>query len=61
MTDNITLIDLVKKMKQNGFDEKQWNIWAYQNMAIDGRCINLTKNINAYLKKNNIGFDKTIE
>lgn len=43
------------------FDEKQWNIWAYQTMAIDGRCINLTKKINAYLKKNNIGFEKTIE
>ena len=42
-------------------DEKQWNIWAYQNMAIDGRSINLTKKINAYLKKNNIGFDKTME
>lgn len=43
------------------FDEKQQNIWAYQTMAIDGRCINLTKKINAYLKKNNIGFDKTME
>ena len=43
------------------FDEKQWNIWAYQTMAIDGRCINLTNKINAYLKKNSIGFDKTIE
>lgn len=43
------------------FDEKQWNIWAYQTMALDGRCINLTKKINSYLKKNNIGFDKTIE
>ena len=43
------------------FDEKQWNVWAYQTMAIDGRCINLTKKINAYLKKNNIGFDKTME
>ena len=43
------------------FDEKQWNIWAYQTMAIDGRSINLTKKINAYLKKNNIGFDKTME
>ena len=42
-------------------DEKQWNIWAYQTMTIDGRCINLTKKINAYLKKNNIGFDKTME
>lgn len=42
-------------------DEKQWNIWAYQTMALDGRCINLTKKINAYLKKNNIGFDKTME
>ena len=42
-------------------DEKQWNIWAYQTMAIDGRCINLTKKINAYIKKNNIGFDKTME
>ena len=43
------------------FDEKQQNIWAYQTMAIDGRSINLTKKINAYLKKNNIGFDKTME
>lgn len=43
------------------FDEKQWNILAYQTMAIDGRSINLTKKINAYLKKNNIGFDKTME
>lgn len=43
------------------FDEKQWNILAYQTMALDGRCINLTKKINAYLKKNNIGFDKTME
>ena len=43
------------------FDEKQWNIWTYQTMAIDGRSINLTKKINAYLKKNNIGFDKTME
>ena len=43
------------------YDEKQQNIWAYQTMAIDGRCINLTKKINAYLKKNNIGFDKTME
>ena len=42
-------------------DEKQWNIRAYQTMAIDGRCINLTKKINAYLKKNNIGFEKTME
>ena len=42
-------------------NEKQWNILAYQTMAIDGRCINLTKKINAYLKKNNIGFDKTME
>ena len=42
-------------------NEKQQNIWAYQTMAIDGRCINLTKKINAYLKKNNIGFDKTME
>ena len=42
-------------------DEKQQNIWAYQTMAIDGRSINLTKKINAYLKKNNIGFDKTME
>ena len=42
-------------------DEKQQNIWAYQTMALDGRCINLTKKINAYLKKNNIGFDKTME
>ena len=42
-------------------DEKQWNILAYQTMAIDGRSINLTKKINAYLKKNNIGFDKTME
>lgn len=42
-------------------DEKQFNLWAYQTMALDGRCINLTKKINAYLKKNNIGFDKTIE
>lgn len=33
------------------FDEKQQNILAYQTMAIDGRCINLTKKINAYLKK----------
>lgn len=55
------LANLVKEMKQNSFDEKQWNIWAYQTMALDGRCINLTKKINAYLKKNNIGFDKTIE
>ena len=43
------------------FDEKQWNILAYQTMAIDGRSLNLTKKINAYLKKNNIGFDKTME
>ena len=43
------------------YDEKQQNIWAYQTMAIDGRSINLTKKINAYLKKNNIGFDKTME
>ena len=42
-------------------DEKTLNIWAYQTMALDGRCINLTKKINAYLKKNNIGFDKTME
>ena len=42
-------------------NEKQWNIWAYQTMALDGRYINLTKKINAYLKKNNIGFDKTME
>ena len=42
-------------------DEKQQNIWAYKNMAIEGRSINLTKKINAYLKKNNIGFDKTME
>ena len=43
------------------FDEKQQNILAYQTMALDGRSINLTKKINAYLKKNNIGFDKTME
>ena len=43
------------------FDEKKWNLLAYQTMAIDGRCINLTKKINAYLKKNNIGLDKTME
>ena len=43
------------------YDEKQWNILAYQTMALDGRSINLTKKINAYLKKNNIGFDKTME
>ena len=43
------------------YDEKQQNILAYQTMALDGRCINLTKKINAYLKKNNIGFDKTME
>lgn len=43
------------------YDEKQFNLWAYQTMALDGRCINLTKKINSYLKKNNIGFDKTIE
>lgn len=43
------------------YDEKQFNLWSYQTMALDGRCINLTKKINAYLKKNNIGFDKTIE
>ena len=43
------------------YDEKQQNILAYQTMAIDGRSINLTKKINAYLKKNNIGFDKTME
>ena len=43
------------------YDEKQQNIWSYQTMAIDGRSINLTKKINAYLKKNNIGFDKTME
>lgn len=42
-------------------DEKQYNLWAYQTMALDGRSINLTKKINAYLKKNNIGFDKTME
>lgn len=42
-------------------DEKQQNLWAYQTMAIAGRSINLTKKINAYLKKNNIGFDKTME
>ena len=42
-------------------NEKQQNILAYQTMALDGRCINLTKKINAYLKKNNIGFDKTME
>ena len=42
-------------------DEKQQNVWAYQTMALDGRSINLTKKINAYLKKNNIGFDKTME
>ena len=42
-------------------DEKQFNLWAYQTMALDGRSINLTKKINAYLKKNNIGFDKTME
>ena len=42
-------------------DEKQQNVWACQTMALDGRCINLTKKINAYLKKNNIGFDKTME
>ena len=41
--------------------EKQFNLWAYQTMALDGRSINLTKKINAYLTKNNIGFDKTIE
>ncbi len=43
------------------FDEKQFNLWSYQTMALDGRCINLTKKIHAYQKKNNIGFDKTIE
>lgn len=43
------------------FDEKQYNLWAYRNMALDMRTINLTKKINAYLKKNNIVFDKTIE
>ena len=42
-------------------DEKTLNILAYQTMALDGRCINLTKKINAYLKKNNIGFDKTMD
>ena len=42
-------------------DEKTLNILAYQTMALDGRCINLTKKINAYLKKNNMGFDKTME
>lgn len=42
-------------------DEKEWNIWANRTLAVDGRAINLTKKINAYLKKNNIGFDKTIE
>ena len=42
-------------------NEKQQNIWAYQTMALDGRSINLTKKINAYLKKNNIGFDKTMD
>ena len=42
-------------------DEKKYNIWAYKNMALDIRTINLTKKINAYLKKNNIGFDKTMD
>ena len=42
-------------------DEKILNIWAHQTMALDGRSINLTKKINAYLKKNNIAFDKTME
>ena len=42
-------------------DEKEWNIWANRTLAVDGRAINLTKKINAYLKKNNIGFDRTTE
>ena len=42
-------------------DEKEWNIWANRTLAVDGRAINLTKKINAYLKKNDIGFDKTEE
>lgn len=42
-------------------DEKHLNLWSYHTLAVDGRCINLTKKINAYLKKNNIGFDKTVD
>ena len=42
-------------------DEKHLNLWSYHALAVDGRCINLTKKINAYLKKNNIGFDKTVD
>ena len=41
------LANLVKEMKQNGFDEKQWNVWADKNIALDGRRMNLTKKINA--------------
>lgn len=43
------------------YDEKQYNLWAYRNMALDVRTINLTKKINAYLKKEFIGFGKTEE
>lgn len=42
-------------------DEKSENLWSYHTLAIDGRCINLAKKIKAYLKKNNISFDKTEE
>ena len=42
-------------------DEKHLNLWSYHTLAVDGRAINLTKKINAYLKKNNIGFDKTVD
>ena len=34
-------------------DEKQWNIWAVRNMAMDGHAMNYAKLIVAYLKKNN--------
>lgn len=61
MIDNIALHTIVEYTKQNGFDEKIYNIWAYENSVLDGRVISLRKKINAYLKKNNIGFDKTIE
>lgn len=42
-------------------DEKQWNIGAIRLMAVDGKAINYSKLINAYLKKNEQSLDRCEE
>lgn len=55
------LANLVKEMKQNGFDQKKWNSEIYRIGLYSGFVDRLAKKINAYFAKVGIVNGKTSE